>query len=117
MLMYLQARQRNCVVSYALSRRMGLRDRSYRRSLVLELTGLLVVSYLLGVVLALAAALVIAGKVDPLDTIPPDPLFVLPLAGIPLALVALMVVALAGGWFTNRRARQTNFAEVMRLAD
>jgi hypothetical protein len=117
MLMYLQARQRSSVVSYALSRRMGLRDRSYRRALVLELTALLVLSYLLGVILALAAAFVISGMVDPLDTIPPEPLFVLPLAGIPVALVVLLVVAVTGGWLTNRRARQTNFAEVMRLAD
>jgi ABC-type antimicrobial peptide transport system permease subunit len=100
-----------------LSRRMGLRDRSYRRSLVFELSAMLLASYVLGVILALAAALMISGMVDPLETIPPEPLFVIPLAGIPLALVVLMVVALAGGWFTNRRARQTNFAEVMRLAD
>jgi putative ABC transport system permease protein len=117
MLMYLQARQRSGVVSYALSRRMGLGDGSYRRSLQLELTALLVFSYLLGVILALGAAFVISGMVDPLETIPPDPLFVVPLAGIPVALVMLLAVAAVGGWFTNRRARQTNFAEVMRLAD
>jgi hypothetical protein len=117
MLMYLQARQRSSVVSYALSRRMGLRDRSYRRALVLELSALLVLSYLLGVVLALGAAFAISGMVDPLETIPPEPLFVVPLAGIPVALVVLLAVSVTGGWFTNRRARQTNFAEVMRLAD
>jgi hypothetical protein len=117
MLMYLQARQRASVVSYALSRRMGLRDRSYRRSLVLELTGMLVVSYALGAILALVAAVVVSGMVDPVETIPPEPLFVPPSVGIPLGLIALVGVAIAGGWFTNRRARATNFAEVMRLAD
>jgi hypothetical protein len=40
-LMYLQARQRSQAMSYGLSRRMGLGDRQYRGSLVMELAVML----------------------------------------------------------------------------
>jgi hypothetical protein len=117
MVMYLQARQRAQVVAYALSRRMGLRNRSYRRSLILELGGMLGTSFLVGVALSLAASLLILPLLDPLGTIPPDPLFAFPVIVAAVAAAILTAVSWLGGWLTNARARRTNLAEVMRLAE
>jgi putative ABC transport system permease protein len=117
MVMYLQARQRAQVVAYALSRRMGLRDRSYRRSLVLELAGMLGISYLVGVILSLVASLFVVPVLDPLSTIPPEPLFTFPAIVVIAAALALVAVSWVGGWLTNRQARRSNLAEVMRLAE
>jgi len=117
LLMYLQVRQRARVVSYALSLRMGLRDRSYRRSLVLELGAMLVSAFLVGLGMAFVASLLIVPLLDPLGTIPPPPLLVSPVVVLVAALVALLGVSWFGGWLTNWRARKANLAEVMRLAD
>jgi len=117
MVMYLQARQRAQVVAYALSRRMGLRDASYRRSLVFELVGMLGISFLVGLALSLAASLFIVPLLDPLATIPPDPLFTFPVVVVVAATIALTATSWVGGWMTNVRARRSNLAEVMRLAE
>jgi putative ABC transport system permease protein len=117
MVMYLQARQRAQVVAYALSRRMGLRDASYRQSLVLELVGMLGISFLVGLALSLVASLFIVPLLDPLSTIPPEPIFTFPVIVVAVAAVALAATSWLGGWLTNVRARRSNLAEVMRLAE
>jgi putative ABC transport system permease protein len=117
LVLYLQARQRSRIVSYALSRRMGLANGSHRLSLALELGTMLLAALAIGAVLAIAAALLVLGDVDPLENIPPAPLFSVPLALIFAAGVALAGIALLGGLLANRAAERANFAEVMRLAD
>lgn len=116
-LMYLQARQRARIVSFGLSRRMGLSIASHRWALVAELALLLLGSFVLGGVLAIAAALVIVGMIDPLAAIPPEPLFIPPLHRFASAAVALVAVAILGGALTNRRAAKARIAEVMRVAE
>ena len=116
-LMYLQARQRARVVSYALSRRMGLSDASHRMALVIELSILLGAAYVVGSVLALASARFIVGMVDPLAAIPPPSLFTPPILLVLAALGILIAISFAGGALTNARAKRADFAEVMRLAD
>jgi hypothetical protein len=116
MLMYLQARQRNRVVSYALSRRMGLTDRSHRVSLVLELLAMLMSSLVIAVGCALIAARLIFPEIDPLPATPPGPLFEIPWSLIAGTFVALLLVSFAGGLLANRSAERADFAEVMRLA-
>lgn len=117
MLMYLQARQRARVVSFALSRRMGLSVGSHRWALVGELAILLLGAFVLGGTLAIGAAVIIVGMVDPLAAIPPGPLFVPPLPRFVLAALALLLIAIVGGAFTNRRVRRARIAEVMRVAE
>ena len=116
-LMYLQARQRARVVSFALSRRMGLSTGSHRRALVYELAVLLLASFVLGGALAIAAALVIVGMIDPLAAIPPEPLFMPPVIRFVIAAAALLLIAVFGGAFTNRRAGKARISEVMRVAE
>jgi putative ABC transport system permease protein len=117
MLMYLQARQRSQVVSYGLSLRMGMSHSAHRRSLIVELGAMLCCSYGIGLVLALGAALLMLPLLDPLATIPPRPLYVLPLGVMGSAFVAVLGASWMGGWLTNRRAGAVRLGEVMRVAD
>jgi putative ABC transport system permease protein len=117
MLMYLQARQRSQVVSYGLSLRMGMSHSAHRRSLTAELGAMLCFSYAIGLVVALGAAFLILPLLDPLPTIPPRPLYVLPLRVMGSAFVGVLAASWIGGWLTNRRAGSVHLGEVMRVAD
>jgi len=117
MLMYLQARQRSQVVSYGLSLRMGMSHSANRRSLTTELGAMLCSSYAIGLALALGAAFLILPLLDPLATIPPGPLFVMPLRGMGSPFVGVLAASWIGGWLTNRRAGRVSLGEVMRVAD
>jgi putative ABC transport system permease protein len=117
MLLYLQARQRSRVVSFALSRRMGLAGGVHVAALVLELGAMLVSALAIGTALALVAARIVLGDVDPLADIPPDPLFAIPVTLLGATAAGLALVSLAGGVLASRAAERTNVSEVMRLAD
>ncbi len=117
MLMYLQARQRSQEVSYGLSLRMGMTHARHRRSLTVELGAMLGFSYAIGLVLALGVAVVIARLLDPLESIPPGALLVIPGGSILATLAAVLGLAWVSGWFINRRARAVDLGEVMRLAE
>jgi putative ABC transport system permease protein len=115
--LYLQARHRNRVISYALARRMGLTSRSHRSALALELGILLVVSFAVGAVLALVAARLVVVELDAPAPLPGGPLFRTPWALIAGALVALVAVTALGALAADRRARRANVAEVIRAAE
>jgi len=117
MLMYLQARQRSQLVAFGLSMRMGMTHATHRRSLVLELATMLMVSLLAGLILGTVAAWMVVPLLDPLDTIPPSPLFVVPVVPIVGGALALAVISWLGGLSTERRARHVDLGEVMRVAE
>jgi putative ABC transport system permease protein len=117
LLLYIQARQRSRVVSHALSRRMGLAGAGHVLALVLELGAMLLSSFAIGIGLALIAARVVLGEVDPLADIPPDPLFSTPVALLAVTALGLALVSLVGGLLASTAAERANVSEVMRLAD
>jgi predicted lysophospholipase L1 biosynthesis ABC-type transport system permease subunit len=117
MLMYMQSRQRSQVVSYGLSLRMGMTHAAHRRALVTELASMLVYSYVVGLLLALGAAVLLVPRLDPLPSIPPNSLFVSPNPLLAVAFVGLIGTSWLGGWITNRRAKAADLGEVMRVAD
>ena len=117
LLMYLQARQRSQIVAYGLSTRMGMTPTSHRRSVALETGSMLVVSFVLGVGLGLAAGAVLVGRLDPLPVVPPDPLLVVPMVAIAGSLVAVIAAAWLGAWITSRQAGSVRLGEVMRVAE
>jgi putative ABC transport system permease protein len=117
MLMYLQARQRAEIVSYGLSLRMGMRSSRHLVAIAIEVAAMLVIGYVAGTVLAIVAARLTVPLLDPIESIPPDPITVVPVVLIALAAPALLLVALAGGWLTERRARSADLGQVIRLAD
>jgi putative ABC transport system permease protein len=117
MLMYLQARQRAEIVSYGLSLRMGMRSSGNLVAITIEVGAMLVIAYVAGTVLAIVAARLTVPLLDPIESIPPEPITVVPVVLVALAAPALLLVALAGGWLTERRARSADLGQVMRLAD
>jgi putative ABC transport system permease protein len=117
MLMYLQARQRSEIVSYGLSLRMGMRTSRHLLAIATEVGAMLVVAYVAGGVLALAAARLTIPLLDPIEAIPPQPIGVVPVVVVAVTAPVLLLVAFAGGWLTERRARAADLGQVMRLAD
>jgi putative ABC transport system permease protein len=117
MLMYLQTRQRSEIVSYGLSLRMGMRSSRHLLAIATEVGAMLVVAYVAGGVLALAAARLTIPLLDPIEAIPPEPIGVVPVVVVTVTAPVLLLVAFAGGWLTERRARAADLGQVMRLAD
>jgi hypothetical protein len=117
MLLYLQARQRAGILSFALARRMGLRSRAFRVSVALEVGIMLLASLVIGTVLSLIAVMLVYKRFDILPSLPPDPLFRVPVITFALAAAGLLVAAGVAGRVTERRARSANVAENLRLAE
>lgn len=117
LVVYLQARQRARTVSNVLSMRMGMRDRQASAALVLELAAMLLAAFALGASIGMMAAWLVSPLLDPLQTIPPAPLFDAPLAVAAWTFVSLALVAVAGGWLVHRRASAVDLGEVLRVAE
>ena len=117
MVMYLQARQRTEVVSYGLSLRMGMRRWTHLIATATEVGAMLIVAYAAGAALAIIAARLTVPLLDPLETIPPDPIGVVPAVTVAIAAPVLLLAAFVGGWLVDRRARAADLGQVMRLAD
>lgn len=116
LVLYLQTRQRSREISYALARRMGLTRGAHRRSVLFELTGMLVIALAIGAGLALAAALLVYRRLDPLPALPPGPVLRAPLALLAISAGAILLAAWTGARLVQRRADRANVAEVMRAA-
>jgi hypothetical protein len=116
-MMYLQARQRAHLVSYALSLRMGMTARINEASLRRELATMLGAAFVIGAILATISVVIVAPMIDPVPTVSPKPLLAVP--WVPFALVgALVAVSVAAGArYTARRARSVELGEVMRVAE
>ncbi|HET9671460.1 MAG TPA: hypothetical protein VFQ40_01260, partial [Actinomycetota bacterium] len=117
LVVYLQARQRSRAVSHVLSLRMGMRGSQAAIALVIELGSILLAAFLLGGSLGLAAGGLVAPLLDPLQTIPPGPIFAVPTVVIAWTGVAVALVAVAGGWLVHRRAAAVDLGEVLRVAE
>jgi hypothetical protein len=117
LVVYLQARQRARSVSNVLSMRMGMGGGQARAALVLELMAMLLAAFVLGASMGMVAGGLIAPLLDPLQTIPPAPLFDAPIAVALWTLLGVLVVSVAGGWFVNRRAATVDLGEVLRVAE
>ncbi len=113
---YVHVRQRPRVVESGLSSRMGVPSSLLRRTLLLELGGILLGAIAIGVPTGLIASSVVLNALDPLAQIPPSPSFVPPWAGVAAACVFLLTAAVVGAWFVDRAARRADLAEVMRVA-
>ena len=117
MLLYLQSRQQAREVSYALARRMGLTRSDHRWAVALELGGMLLISLLIGALLALASSWLVYARLDPLPTIPPDPLFAVPPLLFVVLIVLISLAALLGAWRVQRKADTVKVSEVLRYAN
>jgi ABC-type antimicrobial peptide transport system permease subunit len=114
---YLNARQRNRVVATSLSDRMGMRRSTMRAASVVELGTLLAVSFLAGSLVGVMSAAVVVPSLDPLPSIPPAPLIVVPALALGGTAICLALAAVLGGAIADRGARGVSTAEVMRVAE
>jgi putative ABC transport system permease protein len=116
-LLYAQSRQQAREVSYALARRMGLTSRQHWAGVTLELAAILGAATVIGTGLAVAAAALTVGRLDPLPALAPDPLLRLPWTLLVLLPVTVALVAALGAALVQRAADRADVAEVMRLAE
>jgi putative ABC transport system permease protein len=116
-IVYVQARQRSRVLGAALSARMGMTARMLRRSLVAELGAVLGAALVIGGLVGVVAVAVVAPSLDPLPTVPPEPLILRPWWAMVAAGVVLAVASVVGGALAARSARNVSLGEVMRAAE
>jgi putative ABC transport system permease protein len=116
-LLYLQTRQRQGEASYALSRRMGLTNAAHRRSVALEVAGMLGAAFIIGTIVAILVALLLYGRIDVVSEAAGVAIFRLPLAHLAVTAPVLLFFSWAGAALVQRRAAGTDVAQVMRLAD
>lgn len=111
----LAARVRRQTAAYILARRMGLDRRAHRRSLLIELTGVLGLGWLGGTGLAIATAALVYGLLDLDPADPPPPSLAVPIPTLAATAVvtaaALTVAAIA----TQRFADRARPATILRL--
>ena len=101
----------------ALSTRMGLEPGTMRRSLVLELMIVLFAALAVGATTGLIGAAVVIPYLDPLPTIPPGPIDVVPWIEVAAAAVGLGIAASVGGFLAGRVDRDVPLGEVLRVAE
>jgi putative ABC transport system permease protein len=113
--LYLQSRQRSRVVTNALVKRMGLTAPSQRASMAAELAVMLLVAFVVGALVAMLAARSAYPQLDPLPSVPPDPILDFPLILVAIVGVVVLSISPIGGWRVQRSADRADVAEVMRL--
>ncbi|HWC70496.1 MAG TPA: hypothetical protein VG993_04960 [Actinomycetota bacterium] len=114
---YLHARQRGRSVATTLSDRMGMPRSTMRAASIVELGFLLLVSLLFGTVAGAIATRIVVPSIDPLPTIPPEPLLVFPIVAVVVTGLCLAAASVVGGLAADRGGRTISTAEVMRVAE
>jgi putative ABC transport system permease protein len=117
LVVYLQARQRARAVSSVLSLRMGMRAEQARLAIGLELGSILLASFVVGASLGLVAGGLVAPLLDPLQTIPPTPLFDVPLSVLLWTAGGLAAISALAARVVQRRASSVALGEVLRVAE
>jgi putative ABC transport system permease protein len=113
--LYLQSRQRSMVVTNALVKRMGLTAADQRASMGVELAVMLLVAFIVGAFVAMLAAGFAYPQLDPLPSVPPDPILDFPVILVAVVGLVVLLISPIGGWRAQRSADRANVAEVMRL--
>ncbi|MGZ8572290.1 MAG: hypothetical protein ACXWW5_08700, partial [Actinomycetota bacterium] len=116
-LLYLQTRQRQAEASYALMRRMGLSRSAHRRSVAVEIAGLLFGASLIGAIVAVVASVLVFGDIQAKVLDARVTLFRLPLPLLAWSTLILGVFAWTAATLAQRQADVADVAEVMRLAE
>jgi putative ABC transport system permease protein len=111
----LAARTRQRTVSYVLSRRMGLTRFAHLRTLLLELSVLVGVGYVAGIIVGSGAFRIILGGLDVYPVFPPPPTFTAPTSTWLLTAGVWLVVIAAASVSVQLLADRAKPAEILRL--
>jgi putative ABC transport system permease protein len=113
--LYLVARQRSQAIASALSRRMGLTSRAAVISLSVELLAILGFAGAVAGVIAIAAAIPVVTRTDPLPTLAPSPAQVIPTLVIAATFAALAAAAFVAAVSVHVAASRADAGEELRL--
>jgi hypothetical protein len=116
-LLYVDTRQRQRNLSYALARRMGLLRTEHLQAGFIELAGLTLLGALSGLLAARIAARSLYGILDAVPETPPGPRWV---GALDLSLVVLVIavaVAAIGAVIAQRTADGADTSELLRHGD
>jgi putative ABC transport system permease protein len=117
MLLYVDTRQRQRNLSYALARRMGLTRAEHLRAGFIELAGLTVIGALAGILAASIAARSLYAVLDAVPETPPGPRWI---GALDLSLLAILIalgVAAAAASLAQRTADGADTSELLRHGD
>jgi putative ABC transport system permease protein len=114
LLLYVEARAPGHRRGYVVARRMGLRARTHRRALLVELAVPLIAGLGLGLAIALSLTYAFSTGFDVDPTLPPHTLITLPTVVIVGISVAVAVVAVLASSFAQLRVGRANPSEVLR---
>jgi putative ABC transport system permease protein len=114
LLLYVEARAPGHRRGYVIARRMGLRARTHRRALLVELAVPLIAGLGLGLGLATCLTYGFSAGFDVDPTLPPHTLITLPAVVIIGISVAVAVVAVLASSFAQLRVGRANPSEVLR---
>jgi putative ABC transport system permease protein len=114
LLLYVEARSPGHRRGYVIARRMGLRARTHRSALLVELAVPLIAGLGLGLGLAMSLTYGFSTGFDVDPTLPPHTLITLPAIVIIGISVAVVVVAVLASSFAQRRVGRANPSEVLR---
>ena len=111
---YLDARSRQRLLGYTLMRRMGLGRAQHRRALAVELTASVLVGAIVGLGIAVTAAALAYGRIDPIPRFAPDPLLRLALPTIAFLAIATLILTIVAVVLGQRRMDRDDPVEVLR---
>ena len=114
LLLYVEARAPGHRRGYVIARRMGLRTRTHRRALLVELAVPLIAGLGLGLAIAMSLTYAFSTGFDVDPTLPPHTLITLPSAVIVGISVAVAIVAVLASSFAQLRVGRANPSEVLR---
>jgi putative ABC transport system permease protein len=114
LLLYVEARAPGHRRGYVIARRMGLRARTHRRALLVELAVPLIAGLGLGLAIAVSLTYAFSTGFDVDPTLPPHTLITLPTVVIVGISVAVAVVAVLASSFAQLRVGRANPSEVLR---
>lgn len=116
LLLYLQARRRTQLIASALLRRMGLAASRSVGAVAVEAAGIALCAGVVGAAVAIATAAPIVHHVDPLPSLAPPPILVVPWMPVVAAVAAFTVAAGVLGAVVAAIAPRTAVAEALRVA-
>lgn len=114
LMLHLAVRQRQQALGFAFLRRMGFTHRRHWWALVAEVGSMMVGVVLLGTSLALACVRIVSPHVDPLPTLPPHPLMVVPWWALGAVVAIGVTVVLLGSAAAQAIGARVDVAEVLR---
>lgn len=115
--LHVSARQRERVLSYALSRRMGLTAWQHRLALAGELGGLVLLAVALAVPVTVAASRLVVPLLDPLPEVAPTLTGRMPSPVVAAVVAAAGVVAAVASGVAHRLTATTDVTGALRVAE